>query len=168
MIPIPDEAIHSIKLWEGLVDGDPNTPGLQPYRDPVGLWTIGYGHLLSHDPNIPRPNLTWTMATCIANLHADAQRIAARPVCRLITAPLHPLQFAALVSFTFNVGGGNLELSTLRRVINRGEHYLAPAQFKRWKYAQGGVKLPGLVRRRNHEAALYEQGTAALGMRTAA
>lgn len=163
-IPIPDEAITSIKLWEGLVDGDPNTPGLQPYRDPIRLWTIGYGHLLSHNPNIPMPDMTITMKEADHLLIHDIQKYA-RSVVRWISVPLHPLQFAALVSFTFNVGGGNLQLSTLRRVINRGDHHLAPFQFKRWKYAQGGIKLLGLIRRRDYEAALYERGTASLGLR---
>ncbi len=167
MVTIPDEAIDCIKLWEGLVDGDPNTPGLQPYRDPIRLWTIGYGHLLSHNPNIPRPDMTITMEGAEKLLRHDAQ-IYARSVIRHIKVPLYPSQFSALVSFTFNVGGGNLELSTLRRVINRGDHHEAPAQFKRWKYAQGGIALVGLVRRRAFEAAMYERGTASLGLRTAA
>lgn len=156
-IPIPDEAIDCIKLWEGLVDGDPNTPGLQPYRDPIGLWTIGYGHLLSHDKNIPRPNMTITEKEAETLLFTDAQKYA-RSVLRLINIALTDLQFSALVSFTFNVGGGNLQLSTLRRVVNREEHHLVRAQFMRWKYAQGGIPLPGLVRRRDYEASMYERG----------
>ncbi len=164
---IPQEGIDCVKHWEGLVDGDPNTPGLQPYRDPIRLWTIGYGHLISHDPNIPMPDMTVTLEGAELLLRSDLQ-IYARSVLRLIKVPLAPLQFAALVSFTFNVGGGNLQASTLRRVINRGDHHLAPAQFKRWKYAKGGIKLLGLIRRREHESTLYEWGTASLGMMTAA
>ncbi len=63
-------------------------------------------------------------------------------------------QFAALVSFCFNVGEGNLRTSTLRRLHLAGDYAGAQAQFSRWTRAAGKV-LPGLVKRREAEAALY-------------
>ena len=63
-------------------------------------------------------------------------------------------QYDALVSFTFNLGSGALQRSTLRRKVNREEHNDVPAEFVRWVYA-GGRKLVGLVRRRNAEAIAY-------------
>ena len=158
MAYIPEPAIESIKRWEGLVDGDKIKPGLQPYRDPIGLWTIGYGHLISHNPRIPQPDMTLTMDEVDKLLRHDVQ-IYARSVRRLITTELTILQYSALISFTFNVGGANLEASTLRRVINRGDHQGVPKQFMRWVYAQGGIKLAGLIRRRRYESNMYVEGT---------
>ena len=79
---------------------------------------------------------------------------AERAVLRLIRVPLADGQFDALVSFAFNLGGGALQRSTLRRKVNREEHDAVPAEFRRWVWA-GGRKLKGLVRRREAEAGLY-------------
>ena len=73
---------------------------------------------------------------------------------RLINVPLTDGQFDALASFTYNLGGGALQRSTLRRKINREEHADVPEQFMRWVWA-GGRKLKGLVRRREAESDLY-------------
>jgi lysozyme len=79
---------------------------------------------------------------------------AERSVLRLIKVPLTDGQFDALVSFTFNLGGGALQRSTLRRKVNREEHGEVPEQLMRWVWA-GGKRLRGLSRRRKAEAALY-------------
>ena len=76
---------------------------------------------------------------------------------RLIRVPLEDGQFDALSSFAFNLGGGALQRSTLRRKVNREEHDAVPDEFRRWVWA-GGRKLKGLVRRRAAEAALYAAG----------
>lgn len=60
----------------------------------------------------------------------------------------------ALVSFTFNLGSGALQRSTLRRKLNRQEYRLAAKEFSRWVWA-GGKKLKGLIRRRQAEAELF-------------
>jgi lysozyme len=80
---------------------------------------------------------------------------AEKAVLRLITVPLSDGQFDALVSFTFNLGSGALQRSTLRRKVNREDHAEVPAEFLRWVWA-GGKKLKGLIRRREAEAALYQ------------
>jgi lysozyme len=72
-----------------------------------------------------------------------------------IHIPLSQNQFDALVSFTFNVGAGALQRSTLRRVINRGEEADVPAQWMRWVWA-GGRKLSGLARRRGSELLIFQ------------
>lgn len=79
-----------------------------------------------------------------------------RTVLRLINVPLTHNQFDTLVSFTYNLGGGALQSSTLRRKINREEHAEAPEQFLRWVFA-GRRKLKGLVSRRQAEADLYQE-----------
>lgn len=133
----------------------PATAGLyEPYYDPVGFPTVGYGHLLSREPwsALDRwPAITEAEADVL--LARDMAR-AAKAVLRLIDVPLTEGQFAALIDFTFNVGAGNLQLSTLRRVVNREDYDEVPNQFRRWVFARG-VKLPGLVRRRDDEIALW-------------
>jgi len=79
---------------------------------------------------------------------------AERAVLRLINVPLTDGQFDALVSFTFNLGAGALQRSTLRRVVNRGRHEDVPEQLMRWVKVQGRA-MRGLVRRRRAEAGLY-------------
>ena len=69
-------------------------------------------------------------------------------------ASLSPEQFDALVSFTFNLGGGALQRSRLRALVNREEHDEVLDEFPRWVWA-GGRVLRGLVRRRLREARLY-------------
>ena len=77
-----------------------------------------------------------------------------RAVLRLIRVPLEDGRFGALCSFTFNLGAGALQRSTLRRRVNREEHEAVPRELRRWVWA-GGRKLKGLIRRREAEAALY-------------
>lgn len=67
--------------------------------------------------------------------------------------------FDALVSFSFNVGLGNLQRSSLRMKTNRGDFEEAADEFMKWTKA-GGRVLPGLVKRRNDERALYLSGVA--------
>ncbi|MGI1678966.1 MAG: lysozyme [Cellvibrionaceae bacterium] len=79
---------------------------------------------------------------------------AERAVLRLVNVPLTDGQFDALVSFTFNLGSGAFQRSTLRRKVNRQAHTEVPAQLMRWVWA-GGRKLNGLVSRRSTEAMRY-------------
>ena len=132
---------------------------LEPYYDPVGFPTIGYGHLLSRDKtaNLSQWDTLRSEEAARDILEVDLQT-AADSVSRLIVVPLEPEQEAALIDFAFNCGGGNLQASTLRRCVNREDHLDVPEQFKRWVYASKR-KLPGLVRRRNEEAQLYTLGT---------
>ena len=62
-------------------------------------------------------------------------------------------RLAAIVDFTFNLGAGRLQTSTLRRRINQRDWGTAERELRRWVYG-GGRVLPGLISRRNHEAAL--------------
>jgi lysozyme len=154
--PIPEIAFALARAHETLHDPQPATPLYEPYHDPVGFPTIGYGHLLAREPwaDLKRwPAITEAEADLLLE---EDMGVAAGAVLRLIAAPLTDGQFAALTDFAFNVGAGNLQASTLRRVVNRGEYDEAPAQFRRWVHARG-VKLPGLVRRREDEIALWLQ-----------
>ena len=64
-----------------------------------------------------------------------AAGIAERAVLRLINVPLTDGQFDALVSFTYNLGGGALQRSALHRKINREERAEVPEQFMRCVWA---------------------------------
>jgi lysozyme len=126
-----------------------------PYHDPVGYPTVGYGHLLSREPWADLEQFGGTISEYkgVMLLQEDMGKSLAS-VFRLIEHPLEDNQYAALVDFAFNCGSGNLQASTLRRVINRGELDEAPKQFRRWVHARG-VKLPGLVRRREAEVEMW-------------
>jgi lysozyme len=81
-------------------------------------------------------------------------RLVERAVQRLVQVPLNDNQFSALASFVFNVGSGNLESSTLLRLLNRGWYEQVPAQLLRWNKANGEM-LGGLTRRRAAEGRLW-------------
>ena len=68
----------------------------------------------------------------------------------LATEPKERL--AAIVDFTFNLGAGRLQTSTLRRRVNQRDWIAAGQELRRWVYG-GGKVLPGLVKRRDEEVA---------------
>ena len=76
-------------------------------------------------------------------------------VLRLVNVPLSQNQFDSLVSWTFNLGAGNLQSSTLLKVLNQRKYDEVPEQIKRWNKANGKV-LEGLTRRREAEALLFK------------
>jgi lysozyme len=130
------------------------------YNDPVGHATIGFGHLVHLGPiNGSEPaqfKKGLTRPQALALLRQDATP-AATTVARCVKVPLTQAQFDALVSFTFNLGAGALQTSTLLRKVNAREFGAVPAEFEKWVLASGR-KLPGLVRRRTAEARLFTSG----------
>lgn len=139
---ITQNGLELIKRYEGF--------RAEPYLCPGGYWTIGYGHVIKSPKDYP---YSLTNDEALELLMQDVVR-AESAVLRLIRVPLTKGQFDALVSFTFNLGGGALQRSTLRRKVNREEHADVPDELMKWVWA-GGKKLKGLVRRRAAEAALY-------------
>jgi lysozyme len=139
---ITQDGINLIKRFEGFSS--------TVYFCPAGYPTIGYGHVVKKGEDFSA-GITQDEAEEL--LRIDAQ-IAERAVLRLITVPLTDGQFDALVSFTYNLGSGALQRSTLRRVINRQSHSKVPNQLMRWVWA-GGRKLRGLIRRREAEGIVY-------------
>ncbi len=124
----------------------------QPYLDAVQVPTVCYGHTGSDI----RPR--WYSAEeCRSLLRQDADK-AALAVRRLVRVPIAQPTFDALVSFTFNVGEGNLAKSSLLRKLNAGDIVGACNELPRWDKA-GGRVLPGLTARRKAEQALCLQGT---------
>ncbi|AVF36715.1 lysozyme [Rahnella sikkimica] len=136
------KGIALIKSFEGL--------RLEKYQDVVGKWTIGYGHLILPEESFPAP---------IPEAQADALLrqdlgISEKAVNQYVIVALTQNQFDALVSFTFNLGVGNLKNSTLLKVLNARQYQDAAEQFLRWDKA-GGKQVAGLTRRRSAERALF-------------
>jgi lysozyme len=122
---------------------------LHPYKDGAGKPTIGIGHLI-----LPHEHFGKITEQQADELLQNDLRQAERSVESLVTVPLNDNQFAALVSFTFNLGAQNLRGSTLLRDLNAGDYRGAADQFKRWVFA-GGTVEQGLVKRRSAERDLF-------------
>lgn len=143
---VSDECLAMIKHHEGV--------RFKPYRCPAGLWTVGVGHLIGDGKSLPPEwNRSFSTDEVDSILAADLRRFE-RGVLRLCPVSLTQGQFDALVSFAFNVGLGGLQRSQVRMKTNRGDRSGAAKAFMNWTKA-GGRVLPGLVRRRRDEAALY-------------
>jgi lysozyme len=129
--------------------------GFEPriYLDAAGYPTIGFGHLVrGYEREAFKNGISEAAGE---ELLINDIIAAEQAVLRLIKVSLTDGQFDALVSFTFNLGGGALQRSTLRRKVNREEHTDVPVEFMKWVWA-GGKKLKGLIRRRSAESLLYQ------------
>lgn len=157
---VSDKCLEMIKHHEGI--------RTRPYRCPALLWTVGVGHVidprhigvkLDERKNLPIPDgwdRTLTMDEVNTILANDLVSFE-RGILRLCPAGLTQSRFDALVSFSFNVGLGNLQRSSIRMKHNRGEFEEAAEAFMQWTKA-GGKELPGLVKRRKDERNLYLSG----------
>jgi lysozyme len=147
----------------------------KPYLCPAHIWTIGYGHVLYQEqiklpmvrvegkeipmirkemPLKPEDNRVWSKEE-IEKLFADDVASFERGVLRLVPGVVgRQGAFDALVSISFNFGLGNLQRSTIRMKANRGDWEGAAQAFMAWTKG-GGKVLPGLVKRREAEIALF-------------
>lgn len=159
------EVLKMLKHHEGVKN--------KPYLCPAHIWTIGVGHVLYQEqiklPMVRKEGYSgkirkefpmkiedfriWTMDEIDDLLTKDLETFT-RGVVRLTNGRFTDGQFGALVSFAFNVGLGNLQRSTLRMKHNRGDFDGAANEFLKWSKA-GGRVLPGLLKRRQDERALY-------------
>lgn len=149
--------IDLIKHFESLHDGDLKQIGLQPKKDPVGIWTEGYGHAMTGSDGrflkgdkMPKPTIK-TEKEAEELLRKDLS-VYELIVMRKIKVHLKQNQFDALVSHTYNTGGSD----TLFWLINSKK---PDKEIRTWfetKYiTAGGIKLNGLVARRKAESKLY-------------
>lgn len=141
-----DKGRRFIEMWEGLF--------LHTYNDGVGVLTIGYGHTTAAGPprvywgmTITQPEADQILASDLASVEADVNHHT--------THPLTQDQFDAMVSFDFNVGA--YSRSNVLRAINLGRLDLVGPDLMMWVHG-GGHVMPGLVRRRKAEAALFYSG----------
>lgn len=149
MSGVPKAAVDLAKRFEGfhrVPKSDPDRA--HPYVCPAGFWTIGYGHLCvqTHPPISQAEGEAYLTRDLVTALDATLRFcpvLATQPEGRL----------AAIVDFTFNLGAGRLQTSTLRRRINQRDWIAAGKELRRWVYG-GGKVLPGLVTRRSAEVAL--------------
>ena len=112
MRQINDYGFAKIKQWEGL--------RLEAYQDSAGVWTIGYGHI---DGVKKGDKITKKQAKDF--LHKDLSKFE-EIVSKSIKVPLNDYQFAALVSFAFNVGEYAFKKSTLVKKLNKGDYDCVP------------------------------------------
>jgi lysozyme len=157
MLPntVSQQAIELIKAFEGYHNPRPDGT-VSAYRCPAGKWTIGWGTTkgVTSGLNITREEAERRLAEDLQDALAGVRRH--------VRVPLSQYQSDALVSFVHNVGEGNFSRSTLVTKLNRGEYDAVPTELARWNKAR--VKgeltvLPGLVRRRAAEAALFTMDT---------
>lgn len=146
----------------------------RPYLCPAHIWTIGYGHVLYQDqirlpvvrvenytgllrkeyPLKPEDNRVWTKEEIDQLFRSDVATFE-RGVLRLVPTVFERQgSFDALVSFAFNAGLGNLQKSQMRMKANRKDWEAAAEAFRQWTKG-GGKVLPGLVKRREAEIALF-------------
>lgn len=148
MRPIPLQCVRLVQNEEGCV--------LHPYRDAAGRWTIFTGHLIKATEHFVAPYTQEQADTVLRNDMADAAHMV-EAFCKM---PLNDNEFSALVSFVFNEGAGTFHDSGLLRYINGGgtDQYQVTVEFGRFVYTHRNgqlVVLQDLVRRRQHEADLY-------------
>lgn len=165
---ISQKGIDFIKSFEGIRDGDTTTPKLDPYLDPTRVWTIGYGHAISEGGRLLRGSADKQRALALypggitiqqaEDLFAGQLVNYCRDVQAAVKVELNDNQFAALVSFAYNVGMTNLKNSKLLRKLNEGDYIGAAAEFVKWdkgKVLGKKISIPGLFIRRRAEAKLF-------------
>ncbi len=123
------------------------------YRDAVGVWTIGYGHTSAAGSPAVKAGDEISRGQAEEILARDVEMFAGG-VERLVKPMLNDAQFSALVSFAYNVGLGNFRSSGVLKAVNANDFGLVPQRLALWNKASGRV-LPGLVKRRAAEAALF-------------
>jgi lysozyme len=146
----------------------------RPYKCSAKIWTVGWGHAMYADqlalPNVrtgnyagmvrdeyplrPEDNRVWSKEELVAMFKTDLANFE-RGVLRLVPGCVgHQGRFDALVCLAYNIGLGNLQRSTIRMRANRGDWEGAAEAFMAWTKG-GGKVLPGLVKRREAEIALF-------------
>ena len=138
---VTEQGLELVKVFERF---EPSV-----YICPAGYPTIGFGHVVLKGESFGEIS-----EDRAEEILANDLLKAERAVLRLIRVPLSDSMFDALCSFTFNVGGGALQRSSLRAALNRGDYEAAADNFMRWVWA-GGRKLRGLVRRRTAERNMF-------------
>jgi lysozyme len=146
---VPTQALNFLERVEGL--------SLTPYKDSADNWTNGYGHRLRADEVAE----VWTRAKAYAELVADADEAANRLSDRVSEAAILKLtenQYAALISFVFNLGAG--AGWRIWDYVNTGQLSLVPAEMLRFNHVTIAGKLivnQGLTNRRLAEVALWNE-----------
>jgi len=140
-------AVKVIKKWEGFMP--------EPYLCPAGVPTIGYGstryengdRVEMNDCNVDRKRGEEILLSFVKKVEAQVKKV--------VTVKLAPHQLGALISFTYNVGIGNLSSSTLLKCVNSSPTlHTIPDELRRWNKSKGKI-FAGLTARREDEIKLY-------------
>jgi lysozyme len=143
---ISQAGIDLIKKFEGYKT--------KPYKDVAGLWTIGYGHLIGNGKTLPdQYNREFTEGEIDELLRQDLAKFE-RGVTLQFPMLLRQCEFDSLCSFSFNLGLGTLEKSSLKKDILVGNKEQAAKDFLKYIYA-GGKPVEGLKKRRLAEQKLF-------------
>jgi GH24 family phage-related lysozyme (muramidase) len=153
---LSQQGVDLIKSFEGFRS--------KLYDDDAGHCTVGYGTLVhtgkcdGREAEAPyAKGITEAQAT---QLLAHKVQEFEKTINDNVQVVLGQNQFDALVSFVYNIGGGNFKQSTLLKVLNQGNYEAVPPELKKWtKARQNGklVDLPGMVKRRQAEAELFQK-----------
>ncbi|ETD67168.1 muraminidase [Pelistega indica] len=140
------EGIKFISRWEGF--------SAKPYRDVVGVPTIGFG--ATYYPNGKRVTLNDAPITKEQGIELLKHTVQdfEDAVNTYVTVTLNQNQFDAIVSFAYNVGIEAFKKSTLLKLLNKGQPYAAAQEFLKWNKA-GGKSIAGLSNRRKAEKELF-------------
>ena len=125
-----------------------------PYRCPAGIPSVGYGSTRLLDGSrvtMDSPKVTKNEAKALLRRHLDHVEAA---ILQLIRVSLNENEFSSLCSWTYNLGSGRLQSSTLRAKLNRNNRLGAANEFPKWRRA-GGKIMRGLVIRRERERRLF-------------
>lgn len=143
---INDAALSLIKKWEGFRP--------DAYKDPIGVWTIGYGTTANAGVGItPKAGMTISEGKAAAYLDAAVTKFA-HNVTAVLTKPANENEFGAMVSLAYNIGPTAFMRSTVLRKFNEGDKKGAADAFLLWNKA-GGRVMKGLINRRIEERALF-------------
>jgi lysozyme len=172
-----NKAIEIIKRFEGICDGNPKTVNLDPYVDPIGLWTIGWGHLITtgegkpcrkgvgfndyHVQNLFPEGITLAVAEKMLEVDVLEVQQEFKAWLGYYMTPKYPTpnELAALTSFIFNIGMAKFKANAISGLVlgyyrNKYSANQVADRMQKYVYADGKI-LPGLVRRRAQEASLF-------------
>lgn len=130
---------------------------MEAYRDTACIWTIGYGHTSNAGNPLVKKGMCITQKQAEEILCEDLKQFE-RAVSQAVRVSLTDCQFAALVSFCYNVGTKAFCNSTLLKKLNKGDYEAVPAELQKWNKV-GGKVLQGLANRRAAEAGLWARGS---------
>ena len=139
-----------ITQWEGKAAWNPQKRLYFPYRDPVGYWTIGVGHLVKPGEDFAEGITDERVMQLLAS---DVMKCE-HAIDEKVSVPLEQNQFDVLVDWAFNVGTGALWSSTLVIRLNLGKYEEVPGLLLAWCRA-GGKENKGLLNRRKAEGKLW-------------
>lgn len=143
---------QQIKLWES----GSTTPQLHAYICPAGKLTIGFGHTRNV---VAGQTITVEKAEA---LFQEDLKLAEDAVIKTLKARVTPLtqqQFDALVSWTYNCGGGALKETNALPWLLKAKDGQAWLYLEQWNKDGKGKALNGLKTRRAMEKAWFEKGT---------